>query len=823
MTENKKTYRIFLSSPGDVNLERSIVRDEVKNMFEESILSQQMKCEIISWDEPDSPSPLLANQTPQATLRRQIVEPANCDLIIVIFWARMGTPLPKGEFTKENGEPYYSGTEWEYENALHSPTNPNILLYRRVDPIQLDPESAQYDNSLKQQSLVNNFFNRFEMADGSLTGLFQKYRGDSEFRKKLRDDLRGVLQLGLAEGTANSKKMRSIKHKPLWKSNPYVGLESYGEKHADVFFGREQEIERLEEKVLNNASCIAVVGSSGSGKSSLVMAGLVPQLKKSTDSSNKLFHCEVTKPSATDFLGEFSDAKTQLEINLVIDTLLEKLPNTTRLIMVVDQSEELLKLDNVAILHFISILNFIIQSPRVSLILTCRTDLYDDFIEVCERELQSYLQESTFMISAPRTDRMIDIIRKPAKAAGIVVEDVVVGKILETFEGNGDSLPLVSFLLGKLYETMGENKVFDLQAYEAAGEVDGVVKSSAEKTYTSLLPKESAKFADVFSRLLSIDSSNRVTREHCPLSFFQQNREMESVIDAFVKARLLTITKDNSDISSVEIAHESLIHNWPSLASLAQERASQIKWRQKFRSAAQRWMDSDKIDSSLIQGDELSTAIRLSSEKEIKFDAVEQVFFETSKARRLSIEKRIRLLGMLPLGTIFLSVLSFIFLSMIMVSLLVNTINLQKQQAGSALVTNFGFILNPLLNKDNMAEVGAIVDAFFDSGEYQSIRIVNANGDEIFSRTNAYNSDGSYFWLHDYIPGMASTKATAVLTNGWSQNGEISITLSQRETQQELTKSLKRLGIALVLLLFILLPLYVFSLKALRRLRERVS
>ena len=254
----------------------------------------------------------------------------------------MGTPLPKGQYSKANGEPYHSGTEWEFENALNSPSKPNILLYRRIDLINLDPDSIEYDSALQQQGLVNQFFKRFSMNDGALKGLYQKYKGTSEFREQLRQDLQGILRLDVAEGAANSERIRDIKHKPIWRTNPYVGLTPYDEKHADVFFGREREIQWLEEKVANSASCIAVVGSTGAGKSSLVLAGLVSRLKNNTALGGGHWICKTTKPSNPNFLNDFSSAKTQQDINNAIDQLLVDTPSSARMVMVVDQAEELL-------------------------------------------------------------------------------------------------------------------------------------------------------------------------------------------------------------------------------------------------------------------------------------------------------------------------------------------------------------------------------------------------------------------------------------------------------------------------------------------------
>jgi hypothetical protein len=109
--------RIFLSSPGDVAEERTLARQFVDSELPRMPYFRKAKFELISWDNPAAWIPMLATETPQDSVNAARPRPANCDIVIVILWSRMGTPLPDN-VRKPDGAPYLSGTEWEYEDAV---------------------------------------------------------------------------------------------------------------------------------------------------------------------------------------------------------------------------------------------------------------------------------------------------------------------------------------------------------------------------------------------------------------------------------------------------------------------------------------------------------------------------------------------------------------------------------------------------------------------------------------------------------------------------------------------------------------------------------
>ena len=124
--------RVFISSPGDVTDERALARRLLKEELPyDPLIRGRVTFDVISWDDPVAPTPMPANLTPQEAILHFGVKPSECDVVIVILWSRMGTHLDVKSFCKAKGEPFLSGTEWEFEDAWAAKPQPYILVYRR--------------------------------------------------------------------------------------------------------------------------------------------------------------------------------------------------------------------------------------------------------------------------------------------------------------------------------------------------------------------------------------------------------------------------------------------------------------------------------------------------------------------------------------------------------------------------------------------------------------------------------------------------------------------------------------------------------------------
>lgn len=187
--------RIFLSSPGDVADERTFAQQVIEQELpKDPFLREKITCEVVRWDDPNAPVTMPATLTPQEAVNRGLAKPSVCDVVIVILWSRMGTPLPD-TYLKEDGTGYLSGTEYEYEEAITAKPPPYILVYRRNTEPEVDlHDKKKREEQLAQFDKVEDFFARFRNPDGSLKGGYTEYETPQAFRDRLRADLRAYIE-----------------------------------------------------------------------------------------------------------------------------------------------------------------------------------------------------------------------------------------------------------------------------------------------------------------------------------------------------------------------------------------------------------------------------------------------------------------------------------------------------------------------------------------------------------------------------------------------------------------------------------------------------
>src|SRR5688500_19005847 len=191
MAKSVPLIRIFLSSPGDVHDERNIAKSVIlERLPYDPSLRGKVALEIVAWDMAGSPA-MEANLTPQEAINAGLPMPSDCDIVVVMFWSRMGTPM------RLDGVDYLSGTHFEYEEAMSAnQTNgkPRVLLYRRTAKYGLDADDPHLDEKRTQYQRVKDFFSRFtDPATGAIIGGYNPYEAAEDFRKLLEDHLRARL------------------------------------------------------------------------------------------------------------------------------------------------------------------------------------------------------------------------------------------------------------------------------------------------------------------------------------------------------------------------------------------------------------------------------------------------------------------------------------------------------------------------------------------------------------------------------------------------------------------------------------------------------
>jgi hypothetical protein len=171
--------RVFLAWPDDVSHERGLALGVLEQLPYDPLLRGRVTVEAVAWDKPGAGTPMLATMTPQAAIAAGLPKPSQCDIVVVILWSRMGTPLP-ADYRKSDGSGYASGTEWEYLDALNAAQrtgHPDILVYRRSERCLLDPDDPAFEDRLRHCRSVETFFAGFHNADGSIRGGYNPLSG----------------------------------------------------------------------------------------------------------------------------------------------------------------------------------------------------------------------------------------------------------------------------------------------------------------------------------------------------------------------------------------------------------------------------------------------------------------------------------------------------------------------------------------------------------------------------------------------------------------------------------------------------------------------
>ncbi len=194
-----RRLRVFLASPGDVGEERAIAREILAQLPYDALVGWKVAFEVVAWDQPRSGPPMLATMTPQAAIDAGLPRPSDCDVVVVILWSRMGTPLPDS-VRKPDGTRYCSGTEWEYRDAYRASQHggrPMLLVYRRTPPCQLDEADPHFHERLAQRQRVEAFFAEFRDPDGSIRGV-NEYTDPADFRRLFEQNFRTIVARELA-------------------------------------------------------------------------------------------------------------------------------------------------------------------------------------------------------------------------------------------------------------------------------------------------------------------------------------------------------------------------------------------------------------------------------------------------------------------------------------------------------------------------------------------------------------------------------------------------------------------------------------------------
>ncbi|AXA90346.1 winged helix-turn-helix domain-containing protein [Massilia sp. YMA4] len=476
-----------------------------------------------------------------------------------------------------------------------------------------------------------------------------------------------------------------------WTGAPFRGLDAFGPDDAAIFHGRRQATEQLVQVVRRQieAGCalVAVLGPSGSGKSSLVQAGLIARLRTAPPPGILLadtltLDCaelgavgpfdalgSVLLDAEVDGAGLFAtDSAASLGARLrddmagVAAQLQARLP-AGGVCLFVDHLEAIFRhVGEWQRTAFVAALEALARSGRMLVVLACRNDFYPELMTsapLCALKARG----GHFDLAPPGPAEIAQIIRLPALAAGLRFEtDAASGARLDDVlcsdaAGSGDMLPLLEYCLHELYRRRDQDGMLTFAVYRELGGIEGAIGARAEQVVGALGPAEAAALPRVLAQLVSIaDNQLAVTARAVPWSTLRPGAE-QALVQALVDARLF-VTDLAADTATYGIAHEALLRRWPRALEWIERHRQALQELTRTGAQAARWHGAGRpADLLLPAGLQARQAAALLESTEFTLPALERDFVLASLGRarrgerlRLLVGGALVLLALLAIG-----------------------------------------------------------------------------------------------------------------------------------------------------------------------------
>jgi WD40 repeat protein/serine/threonine protein kinase len=440
--------------------------------------------------------------------------------------------------------------------------------------------------------------------------------------------------------------------------NPYKGLRAFQQADADDFFGRDTLIQQLTARLgekAENARFLAVVGPSGSGKSSVVRAGLLPALRKGALPGSRRWFLVEMIPGARP-LEQLEEALLRVAVNPVEDlhglimqdergllrAIGQLLPGDSGsdVVLVIDQFEEVFTLldDEAERTHMLNSLLAAVSDPasRLRVIVTLRADYYDR--PLLYPDFGNLIRQRTEVVLPLNNAELREAIAGPAQRVGIGLEAGLVEAIIADVGEQPGALPLLQYALTELFERR-EGNLLTLSAYQNSGSVLGALARRADELYNSLDTKGQEAARQLFLRLVNIGEGTEDTRRRIRTVELTpaggDNQKMDEVVDAFSHYRLLTFDRDpQTRAPTVEIAHEALIRTWQRLRDWLAESRDDLRMHARLVAAVTEWNAASRDDSFLASGTRLDQFETWAAETTLELNQEERAYLEASIAQR---------------------------------------------------------------------------------------------------------------------------------------------------------------------------------------------
>lgn len=435
--------------------------------------------------------------------------------------------------------------------------------------------------------------------------------------------------------------------------NPYRGLRAFGEEDAAVFFGREALTAELTRRVAEERF-VAVVGPSGSGKSSVVRAGLIPALRDGAVPGSERWLIVQMLPGAHPFeelqaalLRVAPEAATNLNEQMrgddldLLRSVLRILPSDqTHLVLVIDQFEELFQLtkDEEQRARFMRNLVEASEDPhnRLSVVVTLRADFFDRPLD--HPALASLVVEGQTSVLPKSASELEAAIVRPAAGAGVSVEPELIAEMVADVSNQPGALPLFEFVLTEMFDQRTSD-MLTMTGYRRLGGLRGALSRRGDELFDHLDHERQDAARQVFLRLVTLgegteDTRRRVHKSEIEALEIDQGATTE-ILRSFGDARLLSFDRDAvRNEPTVEVAHEALLREWPRLRGWIDESRRELHTHQMLAAATEEWSAAGKDVDYLLGGSRLALYDEWSAETSMVLTSSEREYLDTSLTRR---------------------------------------------------------------------------------------------------------------------------------------------------------------------------------------------
>lgn len=437
--------------------------------------------------------------------------------------------------------------------------------------------------------------------------------------------------------------------------NPYVGLRSFDSTNSDVFFGRERLVDRMLSRLGASGSrsrFVAIVGPSGSGKSSVARAGLLPALRSDAlVGSGNWFTVTVTPGThpfeeleaglqtiaATRYVSLLEDLSADNGLHVATQRLLPD--DGSQLLLLIDQFEELFTLatDETAD-AFLDMLAAAATSDhsRVRIVVTLRADFYDRPLR--HLAIGELLREGTEVITPMTPDELERAITGPVDSLGLRYESGLVAQLVRDVSDRSGALPLMQYALTELFDSRSGNVITN-DAYNALGGVSGALIERAEGLFARLGEHAHEAVRQVFLRLVTFGEGVEDTRRRVLRSELEQldvdRQVLDGVLDMFGRHRLLSFDRDPVTRGpTVEISHEALLREWLRLRNWIDGGREGVRNQRRLAEAMGEWLSAGRDSAYLLPVGRLAELEAWAARTDVALSQPERKYLGASIAER---------------------------------------------------------------------------------------------------------------------------------------------------------------------------------------------